>query len=93
MGEAKRRKFAIGDQPIEPDLHERMNVLARFLDEQFNGDLKRGERKIGFCMMVFKFGDEGRCNYISNADKLDMRVLLKEQLARIEGRIIAEGKA
>jgi hypothetical protein len=93
MGEAKRRRHGLGDAPIEPKFREKMNVLAHFLDKQFNGDAPRGERQVGFCLLVFNFGDEGRCNYISNADRLDMIVLLKEQLARFEGQPEIEGHA
>ena len=93
MGEAKRRRHGLGDAPIEPEFHEKMNVLARFLDEQFNGDVPKAERKVGFCLLVFKFGEEGRCNYISNAERLDMIVLLKEQLARFQGQPEIEGHA
>jgi hypothetical protein len=82
----------LGDQPIEPHLHEMMNALAKGLDDVLNA----GERpkKNGFVLMVFPFeGFEGRANYISNAHRADVVVLLKEQLARFEGMAGGEGTA
>lgn len=90
MGEHKRPKHQIGDAPIQPELIQVMNVLARALDEVLNGkpplppmDYKK---KWGFVLMCFPFDNfDGRCNYISNSDRADIKVLLKEQLARFEG--------
>jgi hypothetical protein len=73
----------LGDAPIEPKFLEKMNNLARFLDKEFNGD---GPRTVGFCLMLFDFGlGAERCNYISNANRKDVIVLLREQLRRFEG--------
>jgi hypothetical protein len=82
----------LGDAPIEADYREQMNVLAHVLDAEFNG----GDtgRKTGFVLLVFPFADHaGRCNYISNANRDDVVVLLKEQLARFEGWPDASGHA
>ena len=80
--------------PIEPAHHDLMNRLAHGLDQALNGDCKPDERKVGFFLTVFNFNQEGgRFNYISNADKLDVRVMLKDVLARIEGRLEEEGKS
>jgi hypothetical protein len=82
----------VGDGPIEPKLHDMMNALARGVDEILNG--KGGTKKNGFVMLVFPFdGHEGRCNYISNAERKDIVVLLKEQLARFEGAPDVQGRA
>lgn len=79
-------KHSLGSGPIEPRFHKQMNVLARFLDEQFNGEAPRGDRKVGFVLMVFPFGHEpGRANYVSNANREDVVTLLKEQLAYFQG--------
>ena len=79
----------LGDQPIEPKLEEMMNALARGLNDVLNG---AGPAKNGFCLMVFPFdGFEGRANYISNAHRADVIVLLKEQLARFEGQAEIRG--
>ena len=84
----------LGDAPIEPDYIEKMNALAHVLDELFNGDLKGHDRKVGFCVMVFNFGDgPGRANYISNANRDDVVTLLKEQIARFEGQPDITGRA
>lgn len=79
----------IGDKPIEARHAELMRSIAEALDEGFNGATR--PRKVGFVLMVFNFGDEGRCNYISNANREDVTVLLREQLARFEGMPGGEG--
>jgi hypothetical protein len=84
----------LGDAPIE-ELHDMMKGLARGLDEIINGkDTEPEDKKFGFCLMVFPFaGFDGRANYISNARREDVVVLLKEQLARFEGQAEMQGKA
>lgn len=75
----------LGDGPIEPRYRELMNNLARGVDAILNG--KERPKQTGFIMLVFPFdGHEGRCNYISNADRKDVVLLLKEQLRRFEGQ-------
>ncbi|WP_457813465.1 hypothetical protein [Sinorhizobium meliloti] len=87
-----RRKHTLGDGPIQSDLRHMMNGLAHGLDEILNGH--GSGKKNGFVLMVFPFtGHDGRCNYISNARREDIVVLLKEQLARFEGQPDMEGKA
>lgn len=88
-------KHRLGDAPIEPEFIEKMNALARAIDELFNGDKHGKDREVGFCLMVYKFGDEpGRCNYISNgADRKDVVTLMKEMIARFEGQPELKGRA
>ena len=77
----------IGDGPIEQAYSRLMNQLAHLLDEAFNGDTHGDERTTGFVLLVFPFGEAGRCNYISNgADRRDIVALLREQIARFEGQ-------
>lgn len=89
----------IGDAPIDPEFRQLMNGLAAGIDEIFNGDATGADRKTGFVLLVFPFADaagkkyQGRANYISNANRADIVVLLKEQLARFEGRMGEEGTA
>ena len=76
-------KHTLGSGPIEPQLHDLMNGLAHGLDEIFND---RGKpKKVGFVLLAFNFGDKGRCNYISNANREDVVTLLTEQLAYFRG--------
>lgn len=85
----------LGDKPIEAAYREQMNAVAQALDQVFNGPARGKDRKTGFILMVFPYGDhDGRCNYISNgADRRDVVTLLKEQLARFEGQPGGEGHA
>jgi hypothetical protein len=76
--------------PIDPAFHAEMNALAGALDTMFNGkDCKAEDKKIGFFLTTFEMDAPGRFNYISNADKIDVRAMLKEIVARIEGRMSA----
>jgi hypothetical protein len=91
---AKRPLPGLGDGPIEPEYIDMMQAMARALNEMFNGDAKVGDRKTGFVLLVFPFGEkEGRCNYISNgADRKDIVTLFKEQIKRFEGQKEEEGR-
>ncbi len=89
----------LGDGPIEPHLVEMMNALGHGVDEILNGaaalpGLPKRVKRNGFILLVFPFeGHEGRCNYISNALREDVVVLLKEQLKRFEGQPEVTGRA
>ena len=92
----KKRRQDLGDAPIEPEFYEMMNQIAMGLDKIFNGPeaiLKTKKRKTGFVLLVFPYeGHEGRCNYISNgANREDIVVLMKEQIARFEGQPEVKG--
>jgi hypothetical protein len=77
----------LGDAPIEPKYKSMMMQVAKWVDAKFNGT-KRKDRRIGFVLLVFPLNDHGgRCNYISNGSRDDVMVLLREQLARFEGRM------
>jgi hypothetical protein len=91
----------LGDAPIQSELHESMNKLARVLDEVFNGEKKGKDREWGFVLIAFPFeqaelakgGGTGRANYISNASRDDVVIMLKEQIKRFEGQPDIEGHA
>lgn len=86
----------LGDAPIETQYRQKMNDLAADLDTIFNGGLRGKDRKVGFVLMLFPFGEteSGRCNYISNgADRRDIVVLMKETIARFEGQPEMKGTA
>jgi hypothetical protein len=86
----------LGDGPIEDEYREAMRSIAVVLDSAFNGDDRNKIREVGFVVMVFPLNQvegEHRCNYISNAKRDDVIVLLKEQLRRFEGQPEARGTA
>ena len=75
--------------PIEAKHHANMNALAQGIDEILNGKRRPGKkRQLGFILLVAEFGkiDNGRVNYISNGERADMLAMLREYLARAEGR-------
>jgi TolB-like protein len=83
----------LGDAPIDPELHKLMNALAHGIDELLNGKPPTTKTN-GFILMIFPFEDhEGRCNYISNAQREDVVTMLKEQVARFEGQAEMKGNA
>ena len=84
----------LGDGPIQPEYERIMNSLAHGVDEILNG--KQRPKPLGFVLLVFPFDEvkgEGRCNYISNAQREDIVVMLKEQVKRFEGQPDMTGHA
>lgn len=72
--------------PIEAKQRNLMNVLAHAIDEMFNKD---GEpKKVAFVLLTANFGnyEGGRVNYISNGERADIITMMKELIARFEGR-------
>jgi hypothetical protein len=88
-------KRTLGDGPVEERYREQIRVIAEVIDEFLNGPNKGEARENGFIVMMFPFGgpNKGRCNYISNAERKDVIIMLKEQIARFEGQPEAEGNA
>lgn len=75
--------------PIQAQYRARMNRLARQIDESLNGRRKPGQApRLGFILLTAEFGrvEGGRVNYISNGQRGDMIAMLREYLARVEGR-------
>jgi hypothetical protein len=84
----------LGDAPIDDQYRDKMRRLAHALDSILNDGATGDDRKTGFCLMVFPFAAfGGRANYISNANREDIVILLKEQLARFEGQPELKGTA
>jgi hypothetical protein len=90
----------LGDGPVDEEYREQMTALARGLDIYLNGQKGEAPRRNGFVLLMFPFtnkeqerGTNGRCNYISNAAREDIVVLLREQLSRFEGMPEAGGSA
>jgi hypothetical protein len=85
----------LGDGPIEQKFRDKMNDLAKALDQIFNGERRGADRKVGFVLLTFEYGEkEGRCNYISNgADRKDIVTLMKEQIRKFEGQPDMTGRA
>lgn len=86
--------------PIQQDLNPLMNAIAHTLDDVFNGkDCPPGEKKVWFFLAAGAMAqgtdepETNRFNYISNADKLDVRATLHDVLARLEARIFEGGRA
>jgi len=87
------KQAPLGDAPVDAEYHGKMEFLARQMDHLFNGDLRGEHRKVGFVLMVFPFGEGGRANYVSNANRADIVATMKEQIARFEGQPEQSGTA
>lgn len=75
--------------PIQPDAHGPMNKLARDIDRGLSGRAKGKAKRYGFILLVAEFNkiEDGRVNYVSNGERADMIAMLREYLARVEGRV------
>lgn len=80
------KSHELGSGPVEEQYRAQMEAVASALDKAFNGDAKGPDKKTGFVLLVFPYGDQsGRCNYISNgADRQDIIKLLREQANRFD---------
>ncbi|WP_062347201.1 hypothetical protein [Novosphingobium sp. CCH12-A3] len=80
-------------RPIEPRHRANMNAMATAIDQTLNGASK--PKRFAFVMLVAEFGqiDNGRVNYISNGSREDMIAMMKEFIARAEGRYVETGGA
>ena len=72
-------------QPIQAEVVAKMNALGRVIDEIMNDT--KGTKQWGFALLVFPFAKEieSRMNYLSNAERDDMIVAMKEFISRYEG--------
>jgi len=75
------------------DTKNMMQSMASALDDVLNE--KGKPKKNGFVLLVFPFdGPEGqRTNYVSNGQRQDVVVALKEVIARFEGWAQQSGRA
>ena len=46
-------------------------------------------KNTGFAVLVFDFGGKGHMTYVSNAQRADMIVALREQIAHLETGVVA----
>lgn len=78
-------------EPIQSQYRDMMNGLAGGIDEVLNGQTR--PKKVAFVLLMAEFGkiDDGRVNYISNADRADCIAMMKEWIARAEGRYVEDG--
>lgn len=77
--------------PIQEQYRQPMNRIARHIDQALNGKPKPGKKPtVGFILLTAEFGkiEGGRVNYISNGERADMIAMLREYLARVEGRYV-----
>lgn len=76
------------EQPAQDQYRAILDALAKGIDEIVNAGATKPEDKLGFALLMFPFGEkpDGRINYISNAQREDMLVAMKEFISRNEGR-------
>jgi hypothetical protein len=81
------------DEEISREYRRAMNELARDLDAIFNGTRKGKDRNVCFTLLITDFNKGNRVNYISNGEREDIVVMLKEILARFQGQPEQKGTA
>lgn len=71
---------------------EIMRGVAKAVDQALNGS--NGSKEYGFAILIFPFGatEDGRVNYVSNAERRDMIAALKEITAHFEGKPHTQGR-
>lgn len=83
--------------PVEEKYKEKINLLAAAVDDFLNGEnCNPEEKECGFVICMFDLQDgpapkDGRFNYISNCERTDVIAVLKEVIARHEGRYHLSG--
>lgn len=75
-----------GHQDVQKEYLESMREVARLVDKIFNPD---GKKKIGFVLLAFPFGEkpDARMNYMSNGNRADVLLSMKEFIGRAEGNL------
>ena len=74
--------------PVDEQFKEQMQGIAEVLDATFNPDTQN--KTVGFILLTFEIGEEGRMNYMSNCVREDCICAMKEFVARAEGLHIEE---
>lgn len=73
-------------KPLKSRPEGPLATLARFLDTDFLPAIYG--RRMGFSMVIFDFTDlpeDGQIDYVSNAERKDMIVAMKEFISKHEG--------
>lgn len=74
-------------------LHE-IEAHARAVGNRIGDALERdfGKHNVGFCLMLFTFGEGGWSTYLSNAEPVDMIAALRELADKRERQLKETGK-
>jgi hypothetical protein len=81
------------DEEISKEYRAAMNGLAKDLDAILNGGLTGEDRTVCFTLLITDFNKSSRVNYISNGQREDIIVMMKEVLARFQGQPEQKGTA
>lgn len=69
-------------EPIEEPIREVTLAIGRSIQEAINRGPNAG--RWGFFLAVYRHGEEGRFNYVSNSGRLDVVKLLREMADKFE---------
>ncbi len=81
--------------PIPEEFLRKMRAICAGVDEVFNGPPTPGRKPVvAFAILTAHFDDieDGQVNYMANCDRASMLALMREYLARAEGRYAKEGR-
>lgn len=81
MSERERRLYHMEDTARKIG-----GAIGRKLDDTY------GPHEVGFCLMVFDFGEGGWSTYISNAQPVDMIAALRELADKREQQLKDTGR-
>lgn len=70
-----------------------LQSIAQAIDSTLNAGKSGTDRKVAFVLLTYNSGAPGQGNYVSNADRKEMLVAMKEMLARMEGQAEQVGHA
>jgi hypothetical protein len=78
-------------EPSALSEEQKFSNVLRTLAQAIEGLINRGDaHDNGFVLIVFPFGDDGderEVRYLSNAEPDDVLALLRDQVARMEGKV------
>lgn len=90
LAKTKTMKMKPEHQPIQHQYRKTMEEMGKMIDQSLNPHVtKKSMRHTGFALFVFPFGQpngERRANYICSAQKKYVLAMLKEFIARVEGK-------
>lgn len=72
-------------EPIEEEYQDVMTALAKTINDWLN---KSSGQDTGFVLLTFNFDQQCRINYISNCNREDVLVAMKEFIAHNEGKVV-----
>lgn len=77
----------MSEPALTQEQRDLLKILLDEMDKLLNGGVPGPEKKLGFVVLVFKFGDlaTSPCEYVSNTSKDSVLAVMKVLVTRLEG--------